>query len=136
MILIKIALFLFFLLLKTNKLYIIIKNVKKGEKMYYPYNLTVVKPKMNKWKIFIIVVIVLAIILLSIYGGIKYAKYIKAKKQEEELQKEQELLKEQKKIEEEKEAKRLKNSQPLTEEQMRKYRKYIYVRRKKSILNL
>ncbi len=86
--------------------------------MYYPYNLTVVKPKINKWKVFIIVLIVLAIILGSIYCGIKYAKYVKVKKQEEEIRKEQELLEEQKRIEVEQEAKRLKNSQPLTQEQM------------------
>lgn len=86
--------------------------------MYYPYNLIVVKPKMNKWKIFIVVLIVLIIILLSIYGGIKYAKYMKDKKLEQELQKEQEILEEQKRIEQEKEAKRLKNANPLTEEQM------------------
>ncbi len=86
--------------------------------MYYPYNLIVVKPKINKWKIFIVVLIVLVIILLSIYGGIKYAKYIENKKFEQQLQKEQEQKEEQKKIEEEKEAKRLKNSKPLTQEQM------------------
>ncbi len=86
--------------------------------MYYPYNLIVVEPKINKWKIFIVVLIVLVIILLSIYGGIKYAKYLENKKFEQQLQKEQEQQEEQKKIEEEKEAKRLKNSKPLTEEQM------------------
>ncbi|MCI8362084.1 MAG: polysaccharide deacetylase [Clostridia bacterium] len=86
--------------------------------MYYPYNLIVVEPKINKWKIFIVVLIVLVIILLSIYGGIKYAKYIENKKFEQQLQKEQEQKEEQKKIEEEKEAKRLKNSKPLTQEQM------------------
>lgn len=86
--------------------------------MYYSYNLTVVKPKMNKWKIFIIVLIVIVIILLSIYGGIKYAQYMNKQKYEEELQKQQEQLEEQKRIEKEKEAKRLKNAKPLTEEQM------------------
>ncbi len=86
--------------------------------MYYPYNLIVVKPKMNKWKIFIVVLIVLVIILLSIYGGIKYAKYMKDKKIEQELQKEQEIIEEQKRIEQEKQAKRLKNANPLTQEQM------------------
>lgn len=86
--------------------------------MYYPYNLIVVKPKINKWKIFIIVLIALIIILLSIYGGIKYAKYIENKKLEQQLKKEQEQQEEQRKIEEEKEAKRLKNSKPLTDEQI------------------
>lgn len=86
--------------------------------MYYPYNLIVVKPKINKWKIFIVVLIVLVIILLSIYGGIKYAKYIENKKLEQQLQKEQEEQEQQRKIEEEKEAKRLKNANPLTGEQM------------------
>lgn len=86
--------------------------------MYYPYNLIVVKPKINKWKIFIVVLIVLVIILLSIYGGIKYTKYMQNKKLEKELQKEQEIIEEQKRIEQEKEAKRLKNANPLTQEQM------------------
>ncbi len=86
--------------------------------MYYPYNLTIVKPKINKWKIFIVVLIALVIILLSIYGGIKYAKYMKDKKLEQELQKEQEIIEEQKRLEQEKEAKRLKNANTLTEEQM------------------
>lgn len=86
--------------------------------MYYPYNLIVVKPKINKWKIFIVVLIVLVVILLSIYGGIKYAKYIENKKLEQQLQKEQEQQEEQRKLEEEKEAKRLKNSKPLTQEQI------------------
>ena len=86
--------------------------------MYYPYNLTVVKPKMNKWKIFIIVLIVIVIILLSIYGGMKYAKHMQDKKTIEELQTKQEIIEEQKRIEQEKESKRLKNAKPLTEEQM------------------
>ena len=86
--------------------------------MYYPYNLIVVKPKINKWKIFIVVLIVLVIILLSIYGGIKYTKYMQNKKLEKELQKEQEIIEEQKRIQQEKEAKRLKNANPLTQEQM------------------
>lgn len=103
--------------------------------MYYSYNLTVIKPKMSKWKIFIIILIVLAIILLAIYGGIQYAKYENNKKIEEELRIQQEQLEQERKIEEEKEAKRLKNSQPLTEEQMRKHRKYIFFRRKKSVFN-
>lgn len=103
--------------------------------MYYSYNLTVVKPKINKWKVFIIVLIVLVVLLLSIYGGIKYAKYINDKKNKEELQKEQEQLEEQKRIEEEKEAKRLKNSKDLTQEQIRGNRKYIFFRRKEGIFN-
>jgi len=109
-----------FLLLKINKMYIIIKtkNVKKGEKMYLGYNVIVVKPRMKKWKIIIIILIVLIFIALSIYGGIKYAQYKNNKKIEEQIQKEQELLEEQKRIEREKEAKRLKNASTLTEEQM------------------
>ena len=86
--------------------------------MYYPYNFIEVEPKMNKWKIFVVVLIIITIIILSIYGGIKYAKYMQDRNAEEELQKEQEIIEEQKRIEEEKEAKRLKNARPLTEEQM------------------
>ncbi len=86
--------------------------------MYYPYNLTIVKPKINKWKILIVVLVVLVIIALSIYGGIKCAKYKNNKKIEEQIQKEKEILEEQERIEKEKEAKRLKNLSNLTEEQM------------------
>lgn len=86
--------------------------------MYYPYNFTVVEPKINKWKIFIVVLIILIIILLAIYGGIKYAKYMQVKNVEEEIQTEQAIIERQKRIEEEKEAKRLKNANPLTEEQI------------------
>lgn len=87
--------------------------------MYYPYNLTVIKPKINKWKIFIVVIIMVIIILLAIYGGIKYAKHRQSENIEQEIQKEQQIIQEQKRIQEEKEAKRLKNSKPLTEAQMR-----------------
>lgn len=86
--------------------------------MYYDYNVTVVKPKMKKWKIVVIVLIVLVILALSIYGGIKYAEYKNNVKIQEQIQKEQELLEEQRRIEEEKEKKRLKNANTLTEEQM------------------
>lgn len=86
--------------------------------MYYDYNVTVVKPKMKKWKIVVIVLIVLVILALSIYGGIKYAEYKNNVKIQEHIQKEQELLEEQRRIEEEKEKKRLKNANTLTEEQM------------------
>lgn len=86
--------------------------------MYYGYNLTVVKPKMKKWKIIIIILIVLVVIALSVYGGIKYAQHKNNEKIQEQVRKEQELLEEQKRIEQEKEAKRLKNANTLTEEQM------------------
>ena len=86
--------------------------------MYYGYNLTVVKPKMKKWKIIIIVLIVLIVIALSIYAGIKYAQHKNDEKIQAQIRKEQELLEEQKRIEAEKEAKRLKNASTLTEEQM------------------
>ena len=86
--------------------------------MYYGYNLTVVKPKMKKWKIIIIILIVLVVIALSVYGGIKYAQNKNNEKIQEQIRKEQELLEEQKRMEAEKEAKRLKNANTLTEEQM------------------
>lgn len=97
--------------------------------MYYNYDLIVVKPRANKKKIIIIVLIVLAVIALSIYGGIQFAKYINVRniaiaeenKRQEQIRLEQEKIEEQKRIEEEKrieEAKRLKNSQALTEEQI------------------
>ena len=66
--------------------------------MYYPYNFIEVEPKMNKWKIFVVVLIIITIIILSIYGGIKYAKYMQDRNAEEELQKEQEIIEEQKRI--------------------------------------
>lgn len=91
---------------------------KKGEKMYLGYNVTVVKPKIKKWKIVVIVLIVLVILALSIYGGIKYAEYKNNVKIQEQIQKEQELLEEQRRIEEEKERIRLKNANTLTKEQM------------------
>lgn len=88
--------------------------------MYLGYNVTVVKPKKVIWKIILITVIVLFIIALSIYCGIKYAQYKNNKIIEAQILKEQQIIEEQKRIEKEKEAKRLKNSQPLTEEQMQK----------------
>ena len=125
-----------FLLLKINKMYIIIKtkNVKKGEKMYYDYNVTIVKPKKKKWKIILIVVIVLVILALSIYGGIKYAEYKKNKEIEEQIKKEQQLLEEQKRIEAEKEAIRLKNANNLTEEQMQAIEKIYSIEEKTAFL--
>lgn len=86
--------------------------------MYFDYNVTMVKPKMKKWKIIIVVLIMILIIALSIYGGIKYAEYKNNVKIQEQIQKEQQLLEEQKRIEEEKERIRLKNANVLTEEQM------------------
>ena len=63
--------------------------------MYYGYNLTVVKPEMKKWKIIIIALIVLIVIALSVYGGIKYAQYKNNEKVKEQERLEQELLEEQ-----------------------------------------
>lgn len=86
--------------------------------MNYGYEIVSIKPKINKWKIILVISIVLIVIALSIYGGIKYAQYKNNEKIQEQIRKEQELLEEQKRIEAEKEAKRLKNSKTLTEEQM------------------
>lgn len=90
--------------------------------MLYNYGLIAVKPKINKKKIFLVILIVLVIIALSIYTAIKYAKY----KHEQNLKEQIEIenaeinakIEEEKRIEEEKEAKRLKNANPFTEEQM------------------
>lgn len=86
--------------------------------MYLDYNVTVVKPKIKKWKIVVIMLIVLTVVALCIYTGIKYSEYKNNKKIEEQIQKEQQILEEQKRIEKEKEAERLKNANTLTEEQM------------------
>lgn len=100
--------------------------------MYYGYNLTVVKPKMKKWKIIIIILIVLVVIALSVYGGIKYAQHKNNEKIQEQVRKEQELLEEQKRMEAEKEAKRLKNANTLTEEQMQSVEN-IYISEEKRV---
>lgn len=90
--------------------------------MNYGYEIVPIKPKINKWKIILVILIVLIITALSIYGGIKYAEQKNneqiQKQMQEQIRKEQELLEEQKRIEQEKEAKRLKNASTLTEEQM------------------
>lgn len=104
--------------------------------MYYNYEIfTVDKPKIKKWKVIVVVLIIITVISLAIYGGIQYAKYENEKKIQEELRKEQELIAEQKRIEEENEKKRMKNSQELTEKQIRSNRKYLFFRRKSGIFN-
>lgn len=94
---------------------------KKGEKMSYYYGLIEVKPKINKKKIFFIILIVLVIIALSIYAAIKLAEQKKQKQIEMEQTKIEEQIRiEQERIAEEqrKEAEKLKNANPFTEEQM------------------
>lgn len=102
-------------------MYIINKNVKKGEKMLYPYELVDVKPKLNKKKIIFLIIIVLIIIVLSVYSAIKLAEINKQK----QIQIEQAKIEEEKRIEQEriaeelrKEQEKLKNANPFTEEQM------------------
>lgn len=107
-------------------MYIISKeNVKKGGKMFYQFEYFEVRPKLNKKKIFMIILIVIVIVALSIYGAIKFAEYQNQKQIElEQARLEQirieEERKEQERIEEErrKEEKRLKIENPFTEEQM------------------
>lgn len=86
--------------------------------MYYNYDLTMITPKKKRWKIVVIVLIVLTIIGMSIFAGIEYAKYVKDKKEEEQLILEEQKIQEQNRIAEEAEKKRLKNSLPLAEEQI------------------
>ena len=89
--------------------------------MLYPYELIEVKPKLNKKKIFFVILIVL-IIALSIYGGLEFTKqqYEKqmeieqAQIEEEQRKQEEERLKEQV----EQEARMAKMTNPFTEEQM------------------
>lgn len=90
--------------------------------MLYNYELIEAKPKLNKKKIFFLILIVLIIVALSIYCAIKVAEYQNKK----QIQIEQaRIVEEQRKIEEEriaeearKEAEKLKNVNPFTEEQM------------------
>ena len=90
--------------------------------MLYNYELIEVKPKLNKKKVFLLILIVLIIIGLSIYSAIKTAEYQNEKQMEIEQAK---IEEEQRKIEEEriaeearKEAEKLKNANAFTEEQM------------------
>ena len=93
--------------------------------MLYQFESYEIKPKLNKKKVFFFILIVLTVIALSIYSGIKFAKYYNQKQIEleqakiEEKRLEEERL-EKERIEEEKrkEQERLKNSNPFTEEQM------------------
>lgn len=89
--------------------------------MLYQFEAFDVKPKLNKKKIFLIILIVLVIVALSIFGAIKLAEYQKQKQIEIEQAKiEEEQRIEQERIAEEarKEAEKLKNANPFTEEQM------------------
>lgn len=86
--------------------------------MLYSYEMIELKPKLNKKKVFLIILIMLIIITLSIFGAIKLVEYkIEYKKEieriEEEKRQEEILLEAQRK-----EAERLKNANPFTEEQI------------------
>lgn len=89
--------------------------------MFYNYELIEVKPKLNKKKVFFLILIVLIITALSIYSGIKAAEYEK----EKQLKLEQEKIEEQQRIEAEiiaeeqrKKEEQLKKLNPFTEDQM------------------
>ena len=89
--------------------------------MFYQFESFDVKPKLNKKKVFICVLIVISIIALSVFGAIKFAEYQKQKEIELELAK----IEEEKRIEEEriaeekrKEQEKLKNANAFTEEQI------------------
>lgn len=90
--------------------------------MLYNYELIEVKPKLNKKKVFFLILIVLIIIGLSIYSAIKTAEYQDEKQMEIEqarIEEEQRRLEEERIAEEaRKEAEKLKNANAFTEEQM------------------
>lgn len=90
--------------------------------MLYNYELIEVKPKLNKKKVFLLILIVLIIIGLSIYSAIKTAEYQNEKQMEIEqakIEEEQRRLEEERIAEEaRKEAEKLKNANAFTEEQM------------------
>lgn len=89
--------------------------------MFYNCEIVEVKQKLNKKKVFFLILIVLIIVGLSIYSAIKTAEY----QNEKQMKIEQAKIEEQRKIEEEriaeearKEREKLKNANPFTEEQM------------------
>ena len=90
--------------------------------MLYNCELIEVKSKLNKKKIFFLILIVLIIIGLSIYSAIKTVEYQNEKQMEIEqarIEEEQRRLEEEKIAEEaRKEAEKLKNANAFTEEQM------------------
>lgn len=102
-------------------MYIIKENVKKGGKMFYQFESFEVKPKINKKKVIICILIVLVIIALSVFAAIKFAEYQKQKEIKLELAKieeEKRIILERIAEEKRKEAEKLKNANPFTEQQM------------------
>jgi hypothetical protein len=98
------------------------------------YDLIVAKPRINKFKVAGAILIVIAIISLSIFGGIQCAKHKRNMIEKEELEKEiqkeleiQEQIAEQTRIEQEEEAKKLKNAEPLTRRTNSINTKYIFI---------
>lgn len=95
--------------------------------MYYGYDLVLVKPKLNKTKIAIIVILAIIVVVLSCFGGVQYAKYRKEKEIQQEMARiEQERIEEEKrqeeirKKEEEERIEGLKNLESFSEEQIQK----------------
>lgn len=90
--------------------------------MLYNYEIVEVKPKLNKKKVFFLILIVLIIIGLSIYSAIKTAEYQNEKRMEIEqakIEEEQRRLEEERIAEEtRKQEEKLKNANAFTEEQM------------------
>ncbi len=97
---------------------------KKEEKMLYPYEVVDIKPKLNKKKVFFVMLIVL-IIALSICSAIILAKQKHQKEMEVEQAKieaerleAERIRQEELKVQQEKEARIAKATNPFTEEQM------------------
>lgn len=102
-------------------MYIINKNVKKGGKMLFSYEVIDVKQKSNNKKKIFLILIVLIIIALSVYSAIKLVEY----QNQKQIEIEQAKIQEEKRLEQEriaeaerKEKEKLKNANPFTEEQM------------------
>lgn len=89
--------------------------------MLYSYETIYIKPKLNKKKVFLLILIILVIIAISVYSIMYFIK----KNKESQIAREQEeinkiKIEEENKIKEQqkKEQERLKNSEPFTEEQI------------------
>ncbi len=124
-------------------MYIIKKeNVKKEGKMLYNYEFIETKPKLNKKKVFFVVLLVLVIIALAIYSAmqlakqqhekqlaIQQAKQLEEARLEEQRKQEAERAREQQKREEQ----LAKNTNPFTEEQMQAVENIYQAQEKKRV---
>ena len=97
--------------------------------MYNDFDLIKIKPKLNKKKIVITILIVLLIIFISIFSAVKFAEFKHKKEYEKALQIENERILEEKRIEEERiaeqqrleEQQKQKNAKPFNEEQLQAF---------------